>query len=108
MTIRATLIAGAALVAFASPAFAHDFYVQELNIYTSEDWAALNPQPLPPKEVAIEVFQPGEEVMLNPQPLPPGETYEGAILAPGGDVMLNPQPLPPREFHRDELGYFGF
>lgn len=48
-------------------------YEQQTIIIVS-GYAALNPQPLPPKlatPIGDAVFAPGDEVSLNPQPLPP-------------------------------------
>ena len=51
---------------------------------------ALNPQPLPPRDATISL---GSRVALNPQPLPPRQAFDGN---PASRVALNPQPLPPR------------
>ena len=65
------------------------------------DDAALNPQPLPPKEDALKkvVRKPGDVVALNPQPLPPKEDFNKArvIRKSADDKALNPQPLPPKD-----------
>src|SRR5271169_6011612 len=53
-----------------------------------EDWATLNPQPLPPKGES-HADNPADSVSLNPQPLPPKEVFahmEAALRASG----LNP------------------
>lgn len=59
---------------------------------------ALNPQPLPPKEINFADFLkgPADLVSLNPQPLPPKELGFSDLLKAASDlVSLNPQPLPP-------------
>ena len=65
------------------------------------DDAALNPQPLPPKEDAIKkvVPRPGDDVALNPQPLPPKDDFNKSkvIRKNADDKALNPQPLPPKD-----------
>lgn len=60
----------------------------------NQDWAMLNPQPLPPKAVNF-LKKPGQEVSLNPQPLPPKAAFLG-FVRPSDYVTLNPQPLPPK------------
>jgi hypothetical protein len=69
---------------------------------------ALNPQPLPPKEIGAALLDFGsvlDPVALNPQPLPPKEI--GAALLDFGNVVdpvaLNPQPLPPKSINEDLL-----
>lgn len=65
------------------------------------DDAALNPQPLPPKEDAMNkvVRKPGDDASLNPQPLPPKEDFAKSkvIRKSVEDKALNPQPLPPKD-----------
>jgi hypothetical protein len=64
----------------------------------SLDAVALNPQPLPPRELAMgSLFSRFDAVSLNPQPLPPRETSLSSIVRSLDAVALNPQPLPPRE-----------
>ena len=56
------------------------------------------------------VAHPGDAVALNPQPLPPREMLLGALSHHFDAVALNPQPLPPREAllavpsHRGSVG----
>lgn len=66
------------------------------------DAVALNPQPLPPKEIAG-IFQSDQDaVSLNPQPLPPKEI--SALFSDSIDpVALNPQPLPPKEIAQGDF-----
>lgn len=62
--------------------------------------AALNPQPLPPKEINVKkadrAGRNADGVALNPQPLPPvdGSRHQQ------DHVALNPQPLPPKEVNK--------
>lgn len=61
------------------------------------DAVSLNPQPLPPVEIAARPHSHrGDEVALNPQPLPP--RWLGLLIhaALHDAVALNPQPLPPK------------
>lgn len=62
----------------------------------SFDLAALNPQPLPPRDggpsTSLGRF---DAAALNPQPLPPRESPLDSLLQRLDS--LNPQPLPPRE-----------
>ena len=57
---------------------------------------ALNPQPLPPRELFAGVADRFSAVAINPQPLPPKESFAG-IADRLSAVALNPQPLPPKE-----------
>jgi hypothetical protein len=59
---------------------------------------ALNPQPLPPKELGFQLFGNLNSRALNPQPLPPKELSKlfGSLFNPADAVALNPQPLPPQ------------
>ena len=62
------------------------------------DAVALNPQPLPPREMLLGALSHHfDAVALNPQPLPPREVLLGALSHHFDAVALNPQPLPPRE-----------
>jgi hypothetical protein len=62
------------------------------------DAVALNPQPLPPRELAMgSLLNRFDAVALNPQPLPPREMALGSLLNRFDAGALNPQPLPPRE-----------
>ena len=64
----------------------------------SLDAVALNPQPLPPRELSMgSLFGRFDAVALNPQPLPPRELALNALRSRFDAVALNPQPLPPRE-----------
>jgi hypothetical protein len=64
----------------------------------SLDAVALNPQPLPPRELALNALRHRlDTVALNPQPLPPREGMLSSVLRSVNAVALNPQPLPPRE-----------
>ncbi|HSW25957.1 MAG TPA: hypothetical protein VLJ62_24565 [Burkholderiaceae bacterium] len=60
------------------------------------DAVALNPQPLPPRELGGSLHGRLNAVALNPQPLPPHELGIGSLLRRLDAVALNPQPLPPR------------
>ncbi|MHB1103926.1 MAG: hypothetical protein ACYC0C_14370 [Devosia sp.] len=55
---------------------------QQQTIIIVSGYAALNPQPLPPKQ---------------------GTPIGDAVFSPGADVSLNPQPLPPKYFKRFTL-----
>lgn len=60
------------------------------------DQAALNPQPLPPKDaLGSALAMPADEVTLNPQPLPPAAML--TVLKDFDTAGLNPQPLPPKD-----------
>ena len=62
------------------------------------DAVALNPQPLPPKEIGAGSFvNRFDAVAVNPQPLPPRELVAGVRASLLDAVALNPQPLPPKE-----------
>jgi len=62
------------------------------------DAVALNPQPLPPREALLGgPSHRFDAVALNPQPLPPREALLGGLSHRFDTVALNPQPLPPRE-----------
>ena len=63
----------------------------------SLDAVALNPQPLPPRELGGSLLGRLNAAALNPQPLPPHELGIGSLLRRLDAVALNPQPLPPRE-----------
>jgi hypothetical protein len=64
----------------------------------SLDAVALNPQPLPPRELGLaSLHNRFDAVALNPQPLPPREVLLGSVLRSVNAVALNPQPLPPHE-----------
>lgn len=75
------------------------------------DAVALNPQPLPPKEINFADFLkgPADLVSLNPQPLPPKEIGFTDVLKGAEDlVSLNPQPLPPEPPPEDPLSALHF
>ena len=62
------------------------------------DEVALNPQPLPPRDMLFGTLSHRfDAVALNPQPLPPREALLGGLAHRFDTVALNPQPLPPRE-----------
>lgn len=56
---------------------------------------ALNPQPLPPRDLHDKPAQLGGTLALNPQPLPPRYLHDKSAQL-GNTLALNPQPLPPR------------
>jgi hypothetical protein len=56
---------------------------------------ALNPQPLPPRDLHDRSAQLGDTLALNPQPLPPRDLHNKSAQL-GDTLALNPQPLPPR------------
>jgi hypothetical protein len=56
---------------------------------------ALNPQPLPPRDLHDKSAQLGHTLALNPQPLPPRYLHDKSAQL-GHTLALNPQPLPPR------------
>ena len=66
------------------------------SIGRSLDAVALNPQPLPPRELSGSLLGRLHAAALNPQPLPPHELGVGSLLRRLDAVALNPQPLPPR------------
>ena len=62
------------------------------------DEVALNPQPLPPRDMMFGTLSHRfDTVALNPQPLPPREALLGGLAHRFDTVALNPQPLPPHE-----------
>ncbi len=64
---------------------------------------ALNPQPLPPRELDG-LFDPLETVALNPQPLPPQEASGFAPWSVGmGEAATLPHPLPVQEEGGDTI-----
>jgi hypothetical protein len=49
---------------------------------TRSDWAALNPQPMPPREKPVGNWvAPGNSVSLNPQPMPPADVFANVKAA---------------------------
>jgi hypothetical protein len=74
---------------------------------TALSQAALNPQPLPPKDLTVQaatiVSSNFDRVALNPQPLPPKVVpvaLKTSVLPKFNYAALNPQPLPPREISK--------
>lgn len=51
----------------------------------------------PAHESSASIAHPLDAVAINPQPLPPRELALGTLLHRFDAVALNPQPLPPRE-----------
>jgi hypothetical protein len=73
-----------------------------VNVASDFDWAMLNPQPLPPKDLYFSDFASEVDlVALNPQPLPPRDSIlPDASFASDFDwALLNPQPLPPKDLY---------
>src|SRR5687767_7907769 len=67
--------------------------LQPIKFLRNFDAQALNPQPLPPKELGFQLFGNLNSRALNPQPLPPNELSKlfGNLF---NSRLLNPQPLP--------------